>query len=286
MEKWDAEKALQLIRAPPGHRHAHGARRSSTVSCSCPTSVRARYDVSSLRQVIHAAAPCPMELKRRLFDWLGPVIYEFYGATEGGGTIAKPQDWLAHPGTVGPPVAGRRREGPRRRRQRGSPGHGRHGLPEAHGGRLPLQGRPRQDDRQPARRLLHRRGHGRARRRRLPLPAGPQDRHDHLGRRQHLPGRGRGGAALPPRGGRRGRLRDPRRGVGRAGQGRRRARRPATRASPALAEELQAHCAELLAKYKCPRSIDFTEAMPRDPNGKLYKRRLRDPYWEGSERGI
>ena len=57
-------------------------------------------------------------------------------------------------------------------------------------------------------------------------------------------------------------------------------------ASPELAEELQAHCAGLLAKYKRPRSIDFTEAMPRDPNGKLYKRRLRDPYWEGSERGI
>ena len=55
-----------------------------------PADVRATYDVSSLRQVIHAAAPCPVELKRRLFDWLGPVIYEFYGATEGGGTIAKP----------------------------------------------------------------------------------------------------------------------------------------------------------------------------------------------------
>ena len=82
--------------------------------------MRARYDVSSLRQVIHAAAPCPIDLKRRLFDWLGPVIYEFYGATEGGGTLAKPEDWLAHPGTVGRPWAGRRREGPRRRRQRGA----------------------------------------------------------------------------------------------------------------------------------------------------------------------
>ena len=57
-------------------------------------------------------------------------------------------------------------------------------------------------------------------------------------------------------------------------------------ASAELAEELQAHCAGLLAKYKLPRSIEFTESMPRDPNGKLYKRRLRDPYWEDSERGI
>ena len=62
--------------------------------------------MSSLRQVIHAAAPCPIDLKRRLFDWLGPVIYEFYGATEGGGTLARPEDWLAHPGTVGRPWAG------------------------------------------------------------------------------------------------------------------------------------------------------------------------------------
>ena len=71
-----------------------------------PEDVRARYDVSSLRQVIHAAAPMPIDLKRRLFDWLGPVIYEFYGATEGGGTLAKPLDWLAHPGTVGKPWIG------------------------------------------------------------------------------------------------------------------------------------------------------------------------------------
>jgi long-chain acyl-CoA synthetase len=63
---------------------------------------------------------------------------------------------------------------------------------------------------------------------------------------------------------------------------------PAARyaASPALADELLAHCAGALAKYKCPRSIDFTDAMPRDPNGKLYKRRLRDPYWDGRGRGI
>jgi acyl-coenzyme A synthetase/AMP-(fatty) acid ligase len=57
-------------------------------------------------------------------------------------------------------------------------------------------------------------------------------------------------------------------------------------AGDALAADLQAHCRSLLAKQKCPRSIDFTDAMPRDPNGKLYKRRLRDPYWEGRDRRI
>ncbi len=61
---------------------------------------------------------------------------------------------------------------------------------------------------------------------------------------------------------------------------------PGIEPSPALASELLAHCEAALARYKCPRSIDFTDAMPRDPNGKLYKRTLRDPYWVGRERSI
>ena len=56
--------------------------------------------------------------------------------------------------------------------------------------------------------------------------------------------------------------------------------------SSSLADELLAHCVGLLAKYKCPHSVDFTDAMPRDPNGKLYKRRLRDPYWSARGRDI
>ena len=56
--------------------------------------------------------------------------------------------------------------------------------------------------------------------------------------------------------------------------------------SPALAAEILAWCAGRLAKFKTPKSIDFTAEMPRDPNGKLYKRKLRDPYWEGRERAI
>lgn len=68
-----------------------------------PADVRSSYDVSSLRFVLHGAAPCSIELKRRMFDWLGPVLYEYYGSTEVGTTIAFPEDWLAHPGTVGRP---------------------------------------------------------------------------------------------------------------------------------------------------------------------------------------
>jgi long-chain acyl-CoA synthetase len=54
----------------------------------------------------------------------------------------------------------------------------------------------------------------------------------------------------------------------------------------ALAEEIMAFCAGKLAKFKTPKSIDFTDEMPRDPNGKLYKRKLRDPYWEGVQRAV
>jgi long-chain acyl-CoA synthetase len=55
---------------------------------------------------------------------------------------------------------------------------------------------------------------------------------------------------------------------------------------PALTDEILDFCRDKLAKYKTPRSIDYTQEMPRDPNGKLYKRKLRDPYWEGRERAI
>ncbi|MDO9061512.1 MAG: AMP-binding protein, partial [Bradyrhizobium sp.] len=67
-----------------------------------PEAVRAKYDVSSLRHIIHAAAPCPADVKRAMIEWWGPVIYEFYGSTESGAvTFANSEDALKKPGTVG-----------------------------------------------------------------------------------------------------------------------------------------------------------------------------------------
>ena len=67
-----------------------------------PKEVRDKYDMSSLRHIIHAAAPCPADVKRAMIDWWGPVIYEFYGSTESGAvTFANSQDALKKPGTVG-----------------------------------------------------------------------------------------------------------------------------------------------------------------------------------------
>lgn len=100
MDKWDAERALQLIEK---YRvtATHMVPTMFVRLLRLPEEVRGRYDLSSLRNAIHAAAPCPVEIKRQMLNWWGPVIYEYYGATEGGGTLVKPKEWLEHPGTVG-----------------------------------------------------------------------------------------------------------------------------------------------------------------------------------------
>src|SRR5262249_1756127 len=72
-----------------------------------PEEVRRRYDVSSLRSVVHAAAPCPVEVKRRVIDWWGQIVHEYYAGTEGNGFVyCSSQDWVAHPGTVGRAILG------------------------------------------------------------------------------------------------------------------------------------------------------------------------------------
>jgi len=71
-----------------------------------PEEVRARYDVSSLQAVIHAGAPCPVPIKKQMLDWLGPVVWEYLGSTEGSVSRVSPQEWLARPGTVGRPLPG------------------------------------------------------------------------------------------------------------------------------------------------------------------------------------
>jgi long-chain acyl-CoA synthetase len=71
-----------------------------------PDEARARYDVSSLQAVIHAGAPCPVPIKKQMLDWLGPIVWEYLGSTEGSVSRVSPQDWLARPGTVGRPLPG------------------------------------------------------------------------------------------------------------------------------------------------------------------------------------
>ena len=68
---------------------------------SLPEDVRRKYDVSSLRVAVHAAAPCPIPLKEEMIRWFGDAIVEYYAGTEGGGTLIRAQEWLQKKGSVG-----------------------------------------------------------------------------------------------------------------------------------------------------------------------------------------
>jgi long-chain acyl-CoA synthetase len=102
MDSWDAEQTLALVERYQVT-NTHMVPTHFKRMLSLPEETRGRYDLSSMRWLIHAAAPCPVGLKKAMLDWWGPCVYEYYAATEGGGTIATPADWLAKPGTVGTP---------------------------------------------------------------------------------------------------------------------------------------------------------------------------------------
>jgi len=106
MARFDAAEALRLIEA---HRvfSAYMVPTQFHRLLQLPDDVRAAADVSSLHSVVHSAAPCPVEVKRALLKWWGPVVWETYGGMEGPATIAKPHRWLERPGTVAAPSAAR-----------------------------------------------------------------------------------------------------------------------------------------------------------------------------------
>ena len=101
MPRFDPEELLRLIE----HHRIEAVMMVPTMFVrllKLPEAARRRYDLSSLRFVIHAAAPCPVDVKRAMIDWWGPVINEFYGGTETGAvSFCTSEQWLSHPGTVG-----------------------------------------------------------------------------------------------------------------------------------------------------------------------------------------
>jgi acyl-CoA synthetase (AMP-forming)/AMP-acid ligase II len=104
MEHFDAERALALIEK---HRatHSQWVPTMFVRMLKLPEAVRARYDVSSLRYAIHAAAPCPVPVKEQMIGWWGPILYEYYAGTEGNGFCAiDSKQWLEHRGSVGRPT--------------------------------------------------------------------------------------------------------------------------------------------------------------------------------------
>ncbi len=106
MERFDPERYLQLIEEY-SVTHSQLVPTMFSRMLKLPEEVRTRYDLSSLEFAVHAAAPCPVPVKEQMIEWWGPIIHEYYGATEGlGFTACDTEEWLAHPGTVGRVILG------------------------------------------------------------------------------------------------------------------------------------------------------------------------------------
>ena len=106
LEHFDPEGTLDAIQR---HRVTHGQFVPAMFvrMLKLPEAARNSYDLSSLKRVMHAAAPCPVEIKKQMMEWWGPIIDEYYASSEAiGSTLITAEDWLAHPGSVGKPMMG------------------------------------------------------------------------------------------------------------------------------------------------------------------------------------
>jgi long-chain acyl-CoA synthetase len=106
MEQWDPEETLRLVER---YRvtHTHMVPTMFHRLLALGPDARETYDTSSLRLVVHGAAPCPVPVKQAMIEWVGPVVVEYYAATEGAGTLVDSGTWLRKPGTVGKPLGDR-----------------------------------------------------------------------------------------------------------------------------------------------------------------------------------
>jgi long-chain acyl-CoA synthetase len=284
MEHFDAEQCLALVQ---DHEvtHAQFVPTMFVRMLKLSDDVRTAYDVSSLRSVVHAAAPCPPEVKRRMIEWWGQIIHEYYSGTEGlGMTWITSEEALTHPGSVGKAIWGEvhvcgddgeelpvgedgvvyfgsSRPGAPTFEYNNDPEKTRQTF-NAHGwstlwdvGHLDDEGYLYLTDRK----LF------------MIVSGGvniyPQEIEDVLVLHPAVADVAVFGVPEPEMGEEVKAVVQPAPGVD---------------PSPALADEIIAFCRENLSHYKCPRSVDFTEELPRGENGKLYKRVLRDAYWASS----
>jgi long-chain acyl-CoA synthetase len=280
MERFDPEMALKLIEREQVT-HSQWVPTMFVRMLKLPPEVRNSYDLSSLKVVTHAAAPCPIHIKEQMIEWWGPIIDEYYAATEGtGATYINSPDWLAHPGSVGRSMLGPI-----------------HILDEAGAEQPPGEvgtvwfepppnrpGFEYHKDEAKTRDSFNDQGWSTVGdmgyldadgylfltdRRTFMIVSGgvniyPQEAENLLIDHPKVYDVAVFGIPDPEMGERVHAVVQP---------------TVWDDAGPDLERELLAYCREHLSHYKCPQAVDFDPELPREQTGKLYKRLLRDRYW-------
>jgi long-chain acyl-CoA synthetase len=277
MESFDAEQFLKLV-------EKHKITQSQLVPTmfvrmlKLPDEVRAQYNVSSLKGAIHAAAPCPVDVKSKMIEWWGPILIEYYAGSEGNGvTVSTSNDWLTHRGTVGRAVVGKVKILGESDEEMpvgaigtvyfaDAPAFSYHNDPEktakAHNARgWSTLGDVGYLDGEGFLYLTDRKSY-------MIISGGvniyPQETEDVLITHPDVADVAVFGVPNEEMGEEVKAVVQP---------------HDMARAGKALEEQLILFCRQHLSPIKCPRSIDFEAELPRTPTGKLVKRHLRDKYW-------
>ena len=282
MSRFDPERALRLVEE---HRvtHSQWVPTMFVRMLKLPAEVRERWSVASMRVAIHAAAPCPVEVKRRMIEWWGPVLHEYYASTEAAGiTLIDSAQWLERPGSVGRAGLGVLHVCDEASLDAEEPPTGEVGLVYFEREVMPFS---YLNDPEKTREAQHPHHDNWATtgdigrvddegylyltdRRAFTIISGgvniyPQEVENAL--TLHPAVHDVAVIGLPDE-----EMGEQVRAVVQVAEG--------VHAGPELAEELMAHVRARIAHFKAPRAVDFVDSLPRTPTGKLVKRRLRESY--------